>query len=109
MSGPEWGYLAVDEQDEIKGSTSDFMWSEDSQFLAFVKLHVEDVPNRQGVEGLTFRVGVMRMSDSKIRYSLANKRLSEIKLMSLTSDTVTASINGEPKSVGLNSIDWNSR
>lgn len=35
MSGPQWGYLSVDGMTEIKGATEDFIWSEDSQFLAF--------------------------------------------------------------------------
>ena len=77
MSGPEWGWLAVDENEEIKGVIpEDVIWSEDSQFMAFIKLHIEDVPNRQGVEGLSFRVGVMRMSDYMVRYCLGNRQLA---------------------------------
>lgn len=106
MSGPEWGWLVIDDQEEIKGATDDVLWSDDNQFLAFIKLHIEDVPNRQGAEGMSFRVGLVRMSDRKIRYCLGNKRLAEVKLKSITAESIAVSINGELKSLNLSSIDW---
>ena len=53
MSGPEWGWLSIDGRDEIIGATpDDVVWSDDGQFMAFVRLHIQDVPNRQGAEGI---------------------------------------------------------
>lgn len=109
MSGPEWGWLAIDDQAEIKGATDNILWSEDSQFVAFIRLHVEAVPNRQGAEGMSFRVGVVRMSDKNIRYCLGNKKLAEVKLKSVTSESISVFTNGEQKSFDLSSIDWASK
>lgn len=110
MSGPEWGWLTVDENEEIKGVTpEDVIWSEDSQFMAFVKLHIEDVPNRQGVEGLSFRVGVMRMADYTVRYCFGNRQLSELKLQTITPQLLTVSVNGELRTIELGKVEWDTR
>lgn len=110
MSGPEWGWLAVDENEEIKGVIpEDVIWSEDSQFMAFIKLHIEDVPNRQGVEGLSFRVGVMRMSDYMVRYCLGNRQLAELKLQTITTKSLPVSVNGKLKTIDLGKIEWDSQ
>ena len=106
MSGPEWGYLSLATLPEIKGALSEILWSDDSKLLAFVKLHVEDVPSRQGAEGFSFRVGVIRMLDGHIRYCIGNKNLSEIKLLSLTTANLTLAVGGRIKSVDLRKIQW---
>lgn len=106
MSGPEWGYLAIGESHEIKGATSDVLWSPSSDFIAFVKLHIDDVPNRKGAEGMSFRIAVIRISDFRLRYFLGNKRLSDIKLVSLNSKSLEVSVNGEKRSIDLGGVDW---
>lgn len=106
MSGPEWGWLAVDECEEIKGAMPEVMWSQNGQFLAFVKLHIEDVPTRQGVEGFSFRVGVMRLADRKISYCFGNSKLSPIQINSFDSECLVALIGGQEKRLPLKLINW---
>ncbi len=108
MSGPEWGYLAVDGAREFKGATEEVLWSEDSNFLAFVILHIEDVPNRKGAEGFSFRVAVLRMADGVLRYCLGNLRLSEIKLKTFSGGHLAVEVNGEPRQVHVENIQWES-
>lgn len=106
MGGPEWGWLAVTGLEEIKGAIPKVLWSQDGQLLAFVKFHIEDVPGRQGAEGFTFRVGLVRLADKQIRYCFGNVKLSQIVLKSLDSKRIEVSIDGEPKSVSIDSIKW---
>ena len=106
MSGPEWGYLTIDESKVIKGATSDVIWSPDSAFVAFVKLHIDDAPNRQGSEGMSFRVAVVRVSDFQLRYFVGNKRLAVIKLVSLSSNSLEISIDDEQRSIDLGAVKW---
>jgi hypothetical protein len=77
--------------------------------MAFIKLHIEDVPNRQGVEGLSFRVGVMRMSDYMVRFCFSNRQLSELKLHTITTKSLSVSVNGELKTIDVSKIEWYSQ
>jgi hypothetical protein len=106
MSGPEWGYLSVDGSHEFKGAAEEVIWSEDSRYLAFVVLHIEDVPNRKGAEGINFRVGILRIADWQLRYCLGNLKLSEIKLESFTGGLVTALVNGNSKQIQVDKVQW---
>lgn len=106
MSGPEWGYLSIANKIEIKGVLPEVVWSENSDFLAFVKLHIEDVPTRQGAEGMSFRVGVLRTSDFSVHYCLGNRKLAAVKLRSITPQSVTVLVNGKEKTISLENIRW---
>lgn len=106
MGGPEWGWLSVSGLEEIKDAVPEVAWSEDGRYLAFVKLHIEDVPNRKGAEGFSFRVGIVRLADKQIRYCLGNLKLSHIELKSISSEALAVVINGEPRSVPVSSIHW---
>lgn len=106
MSGPEWGWLSVDGREEIEGATSDVLWSQDSLLLAFVKLHIEQVPNRQGAEGFSFRVGLMRMVDHQVRYCLGNRGLARMKLETVTQQHLGVLVDGVPTTVSLGKIRW---
>jgi hypothetical protein len=109
MSGPEWGWLSIDGRDEIHGATpDDVVWSADGDFLAFVRLHVQDVPNRQGAEGMNYKVGIVRLADYSVRYCLGNHGLADVKVHSLSSRSLAATINGEPRTVQLDKLNWNS-
>ena len=101
MSGPEWGYLSVDGMNEFKGAASEAIWSEDSKYLAFVSINIEDVPNRKGTEGMSYRVAILRIEDGILRYCLGNLRLSRIKLESFTNGCLTAIVNGNQRQTGL--------
>jgi len=106
MSGPQWGFLSLEKGAEVEGALPEIMWSPDSQFIAFVKLHIESVPNRQGAEGFSFRVCIMRLADHQLRYCLGNVKLAEVKLQYFTADAVSVLVNGQPKEVSLNSVQW---
>ncbi|EGR1894233.1 hypothetical protein D3O61_21995 [Vibrio vulnificus] len=107
MSGPEWGYLSIDNNEEIKGATQDILWSSDCQYIVFVKLVIDEVPNGRGTEGMSFRVAVVRLSDFKIRYCLGNNKLAELKLKSCCLDEISVLVNGQSKLIKLASIYWN--
>ena len=106
MSGPAWGYLSVDDAHEFKGASDEIIWSAGSQYLAFVTLHIEDAPNRKGAEGINFRVGLLRISDWQLRYCLGNLKLSEIKLSSFSEGLLMVLVNGKPKQIQADKIQW---
>jgi hypothetical protein len=106
MSGPEWGWLAIGEGLEIKGALPEVLWSDDGAFLAFVKLHIEDVPTRQGVEGYSFRIGVLRISDFALRYCGGNRKLTALSLRSMTKQFLTVAVEGHETPIDLEKIHW---
>lgn len=106
MSGPEWGWLTIENNLEVKGAFAEVIWSENSEFLAFITWHVEDVPTRQGIEGYNFRIGVVRMSDLSLRYCGGNRNLSIQSLHSMTNRTVTVIVGGKQKIIDLEKIEW---
>jgi hypothetical protein len=106
MSGPEWGYLTIDGRSEPKRALSEAIWSDDSEYLAFVALHIEDVPNRKGAEGYSFRVGVMRISDSTLRYCVGNRGLTNIELVSFLNEQLSVRVDGMTKLIPLETIRW---
>ncbi|MGO4377531.1 hypothetical protein [Pseudoduganella sp. RAF53_2] len=107
MSGPQGGWLAIGEGLEIKGALPEVLWSEDGDFLAFVKLHIEDVPTRQGVEGYSFRVGVVRISDFALRYCGGHRKLTTLSLKSMTKHSLTVWVEGQEAPIDLEKIHWN--
>lgn len=106
MSGPEWGYLAVDGNEEIKGASDKILWSEDSQYLAFVHLNVQNIPNNRGAEGMHFRVGILKFPERKIHYCMGNLNLSEIMLNAFCGKSLSVSVNGADREIMLNDIQW---
>lgn len=106
MSGPQWGFLSLGEAPEVEGALPEIMWSPDSQFIAFVKLHIESVPNRQGAEGFGFRVCIMRLADHQLRHCLGNVKLAEVKIQHFTAETISVLVNGQLKEITLSSIQW---
>lgn len=106
MSGPEWGWLAIAENFEMKGALPEVVWSDEGDFLAFVKLHIEDVPTRQGVEGYSFRIGILRISDFALRYCGGNRKLSLLSLKSMTKQSLVVSVEGKDMSLDLKKIRW---
>ena len=109
MSGPEWGWLSIDGRDEIIGATpDDVVWSDDGQFMAFVRLHIQDVPNRQGAEGINYKIGIVRLADYAVRYCLGNHSLADVKVQGVSSHSLSAMINGEPRVVQIGKVDWGS-
>lgn len=107
MSGPEWGWLSIDGRDEIFGSTpDDIVWSDDGQFLAFVRLHIQDVPNRQSAEGINYKVGIVRLADYSVRYCLGNHGLADVKVQSFSSHSLAVILNGVPRTIQLDKLKW---
>jgi hypothetical protein len=106
MSGPEWGYLSLGKGTEIKGALPEILWSPDSKFLAFVQWHIQDVPNRKGAEGYSFRVAILRIVDRRLRYVLGNMKLASVKLRGLTAEELLLSINDQPKAISLAKVNW---
>ncbi|OXS92661.1 hypothetical protein B7H01_17140 [Pandoraea apista] len=74
--------------------------------MAFVSLKVDDVPNRKGVEGMGFRIGLVRMSDGAIRYCLGNVGLADIRLSAMSVDSIEAVVDGKVRTIPLNNISW---
>ncbi|MCY1312861.1 hypothetical protein D9M70_633280 [compost metagenome] len=108
MSGPEWGYLTVDGIHEYKGAAPLALWSDDSKYLAFVVLHIQDVPNRKGAEGFTYRVAILRLSDFQRRVCLGNHKLAKVGLESFHGGVLTLSVSGRPHQIRVESIEWES-
>ncbi|WP_265215829.1 hypothetical protein [Herbaspirillum lusitanum] len=106
MSGPEWGWLTIENSLKVKGAFAEIIWSENSEFLAFVKWHIQDVPTRQGVEGYSFRIGVVRMSDLSLRYCGGNGYPPTLSLHSMTNRAVTVIVEGQQKIINLEKIEW---
>jgi hypothetical protein len=106
MSGPEWGFLSIDDSPERKGAAPELIWSDDSNFLAFVELHIDDVPNRKGAEGMTYRICVLRLSDGAHRLCVGNRKLAEIKLSSFSNNVITALINDVPQLISIEKLQW---
>lgn len=107
MSGPEWGWLEIGEGMEIEAALPEVLWSDDGAFLAFVKLHIQDVPTRQGVEGYSFQIGVLRISDFAHRYCGGDRKLTALSLKSMTKQFLTVSVDGEETRIDLGKIQWN--
>lgn len=89
MGGPQWDYVSVNGGAEIRCLFADVIWSGDSVFVAFVEWHVEDVPNRQGMEGMTSRVSVHRLSDGQRRSFLGNVGLALVQLLDFSEGTLS--------------------
>lgn len=101
MSGPEWGYLQVDDHPEIEGASDRFLWSSGSEFIAVVVLYNQDVPTRQGAEGIGYRVAILQISTGLIRYALGNVSLADVSLISFSGSQVALMVNGEPRSIDV--------
>ena len=108
MSGPAWGYLQVDALPEIKGATDEFMWASTSQFLAAVVLYIQDVPTRQGVEGIGYRVAVLQPSTGLVHYTLGNVQLAKVSLVDFFGSELSLLVNGHPRNVDVSKMGFHS-
>lgn len=107
MGGPEWGWISIDGRDEICGATpDDVIWSDDGQFMAFVRLDIHDVPGRQGVEGINYKIGIVRLADHTVRYCLGNHGLAKLKVQNLTGEVLNATVDGESRVLPMTRIEW---
>lgn len=101
MSGPRWDYISVDGGAEFRCLSSDVVWSDDSEFVAFVEWHVDDVSNRKGAEGMTSRVVVHRLSDGKHRSFLGNAGLACVELLGILEGNLSLLVNGERRQIQI--------
>lgn len=106
MSGPEWGYLSVDGSEELKGALPQVVWSDDCGYLACPVLHIDDVPNRKGAEGFSFRVLILRLSDGARRYGLGNNQLSPVKIKEFHDGCVTILVAGSERRIEIGKMRW---
>lgn len=106
MGAPQWGYISVNDGAELRCLSSDVIWSEDSEFVAFVEWHVDDVPNRKGAEGMTSRVLVHRLSDGHRRSFLGNVGLARVKLLGFSEGNLSLLVNGERREIQIAKANW---
>ena len=106
MSGPGWGVLSIDGGREFQALSPDVIWSPDSAFVAFVELHLADVPNAQRGQGFSSRVILHRLQDGLQRHLLGKLGLADVKLLSWRASTLALSVNGQEREIGLDSVRW---
>lgn len=106
MGGPEWDYISVNGGAEFRCLSSNVIWSDDSEYVAFVEWHVDDLPNRQGVEGMTSRVMVHRLSDGMHRSFLGNSGLACVELLGLVDGKLSLLVNGQKKEIHITQANW---
>ncbi|WP_331693896.1 hypothetical protein [Pandoraea sputorum] len=106
MSGPEWGWISINSGPEQSAGSPEVVWAADESFMAFVSLKVDDVPNRKGTEGMGFRIGLVRMSDGAIRYCLGNVGLADIRLSTMSADSIQAVVEGKVRTIPVDNISW---
>lgn len=109
MSGPEWGHLRVDGVQVSERAAPQALWSDDARYLAFVDLHIQDVPTRQGAEGMSYRVVVLRLADFQRRVSPSRQQLAKLSLLSFHGGTLTVSVNAERRQLQMDNLAWEAR
>ena len=106
MSGPEWGRVRVDDRYELESVLPRALWAADSAHLAFVVLRIDSVPDRKGAEGMSHRVGVLRVADGAVRYAIGNGGLADIVLESFANGMLCVRVDGRPRRIDIRKMEW---
>ncbi len=53
-----------------------------------------------------FRIGLVRMSDGAIRYCLGNVGFADIRLSTMSADSIEAVVDGKVRTIPANNISW---
>lgn len=106
MSGPEWGFLELDDSSPFKFALPEFRWSTDSVYIAFVYIHDEHVTTRQGIEGLTFKIRIVRLRDGQVRHVTASRNLNQVKLTEFDGHRLIFRIAEEKQTIILEKLNW---
>lgn len=106
MSGPEWGFLEIDGRTPFRGALPEFRWSTDSAYFAFVYIHDEHVTTRQGIEGVSFKIRIVRLCDGQVRHVTASRDLLPVALTEFDSHHLTFVVANRSHTAILGQLNW---
>lgn len=106
MSGPEWGFIELDDTAPFKFALPEFKWSSDSAYFAFIYIHDEHVTTRQGVEGLSSKIRIVRLSDGQVRHVTGSRNLGRVKLIEFDDCHLIFKIAEKNQTVVLKQLNW---
>lgn len=106
MSGPEWGVLELDDSEPFRFALSEFKWSADSAYFAFVFIHDEQVTTRQGIEGLSFKIRIVRLCDGQVRHLTGSRHLAPVTLTEFDGHRLVFRSGDQSHTVILDQLNW---
>jgi hypothetical protein len=106
MGGPEWGFLELDDNAPFRLALPEFKWSEDSAYFAFVFLHDEHVTTRQGIEGLSFKIRIVRLCDGQVRHVTGSRDLAQVSFKEFDSHHLIFTVTNHDHMVILGQLNW---
>jgi hypothetical protein len=106
MSGPEWGFLELDDSTPCRLALPEFKWSVDSAYFAFVYVHDEHVTTRQGIEGLSLKIRIVRLCDGQVRHLTGSRDLAPVSLTEFDSHHLTFTVANHRHTAILGQLNW---
>jgi hypothetical protein len=106
MGGPEWGFLELDDSAPFRLALPEFKWSADSAYFAFVFVHDEHVTTRQGIEGLSFKIRVVRLFDGQVRHLTGSRDLAPVSLTEFDTHHLTFTVANHRHTSILGQLNW---
>ena len=106
MGGPEWGFVELDGSVPFRLALPELKFSADSAYFAFVFVHDEHLTTRQGIEGLSFKIRIVRLCDGQVRHLTGSRDLAPVSLMEFDSHHLTFTVANRGHRATLGLLNW---